>query len=91
MQPNMNWKLNQLIVDTPLVKVVYESKGVAMYITCADGSIVEHNQFQPSLEGIVAAISLSAEICAGKFFLKTVVKTPVKDEAKMIGHGAGKK
>ena len=75
---NMQWKLNQLIVDTPLVKVVYESRGTAMYITCKDGSVIEHEPFPPSLEGVVGAISLAAEICAGKFFLSIVVYVPEK-------------
>lgn len=64
------------IVNTPLVKVIQEESCFRMVITCKDGSVVEHEPFQPNLEGMVAAISLSAEICAGKFYLSKVVSVP---------------
>lgn len=65
-----------VIVNTPLVRVVQDRGGYSMYITCKDGTIVEHEPFPNNLEGMVAAISLSAEICAGKFFLSKVVQSP---------------
>ena len=61
-----------LIVNTPMVKVIKTDQGYEMFITCKDGSIVEHEPFKNDLEGMVSAISLSAEICAGKFFLKGI-------------------
>ena len=61
------------IVNTPLVKVFRSQKGIEMHIRCKDGSVIAHEPFQDSLEGMVAAISLSAEICAGKFYLNSVV------------------
>jgi hypothetical protein len=56
-----------------------------MEITCNDGSIVEHQPFPPDQQGLVSAISLSAEILAGKFWIKSVIKTPVNDESRLLG------
>lgn len=69
-------KMGTAIVSTPLVIVKKSKEGWSMQITCKDGSFVEHEPFPPSLEGMVAAMSLAAEICAGKFFLKGVISTP---------------
>ena len=63
----------EFIVNTPLVKVFRTNKGIEMHIRCKDGSVIAHEPFQDSLEGMVAAISLSAEICAGKFYLNSIV------------------
>lgn len=74
-------------VNTPMVKVFKSSdgpEGYQMHITCKDGSIVEHEPFQNNLEGLVAAISLSAEICAGKFYLSGIFLN--KQKLKQIAH-----
>jgi hypothetical protein len=76
--PKMNWKINQKIVDTPLVTVVFEARGVAVYLVTKDGSVVEHEPFPGSVEGIVNAIHLAAEVMAGKFYLAKVVSVPEK-------------
>jgi hypothetical protein len=76
------------IVNTPLVKVFKSSNGYEMHITAKNGAIIEHEPFPSTLEGMVAAISLSAEICAGKFFLKSVLQTPDSfHKTKLIGKG----
>jgi hypothetical protein len=71
-----NIALGTVIVNTPLVRVEKSKQGWSMFINCKDGSVIEHEPFQPNLEGMVAAISLSAEICAGKFYLSKVISTP---------------
>lgn len=76
--PSLKWKLNQKIVDTPLVQVVYASKGIEVFVTAKDGSVVELEPFQPSMEGIVNAIHLAAEIMAGKFYVSKVISVPQK-------------
>lgn len=63
-----------LIVNTDLVRVIDTGKEYQMLITCKNGTVVEHEPFKRNLEGLVAAISLSAEICAGKFFLSGVAQ-----------------
>lgn len=83
--------IGTVIVNTPLVRVEKSKQGWSMFITCQDGSVIEHQPFPPSLEGMVGAISLSAEICAGKFYLKSVASTPMKtnliDNMKGIKNG----
>jgi hypothetical protein len=62
-----------LVLQTPMVKIFLDSTTTYyMEITCTDGSIIEHEPFK-GLEGLVAALSLSAEICAGKFMLKKLL------------------
>lgn len=73
------------LVNTPLVRVFKSAKGYEMHIVCKDGSVIEHEPFPNDLQGMVAAISLSAEICAGKFYLSKVLSVP--PETKMIGVG----
>ena len=71
-----------LIVNTPLVKVFKSNRGHEMHIATKDGTIIEHEPFPSTLEGLVAAISLSAEICAGKFYLSKVFK--LREESTKI-------
>ena len=68
--------MKTLIVNTPLVQVIKTAAGYEMNIVCKDGSIIAHEPFPNNLEGMVAAISLSAEICAGKFYLSKVISVP---------------
>jgi len=76
---------NAAVVDTPLVKVIKRKGYFQMLIMCKDNSVIEHEPFPPTLEGLVAAISLSAEICAGKFFLKCIVLDKSNQDIKMLG------
>lgn len=79
-------KVGTVVVNTPLVCVKKGSVGFHMYITCKDGSIIEHEPFSNDLQGMVAAISLAAEICAGKFYLNKVVRmTATNDKPALEG------
>lgn len=78
-------KNGTIVLNTPLVVITKTESSFEMLITCKDGSVVEHEPFPPNLEGMVSAISLAAEICAGKFFLKkvfAVAKQKVQIEAR---------
>lgn len=79
--------MKNIIINTPMVKVIQSAIGYEMQITCKDGTVVEHEPFPNNLEGMVAAISLSAEICAGKFYLRGVFK--LKNELKTIEYNQG--
>lgn len=63
------------ILLTPLVRIFQAGDMYYMEIACKDGSVIEHEPFR-GLEGLVTALSLSAEICAGKFYLSKVLYTP---------------
>lgn len=66
------------VVLTPMVQVYKTHLHYEMTIVCRDGSIVEHEPFKNDLEGLVSALSLCAEICAGKFYLKSVKLSAAK-------------
>lgn len=60
------------ILDTPLVRI-FQSSEYRVFITMKSGTVVEHEPFPNNLMGLVAALTLATEVCAGKFFLKEVV------------------
>ena len=68
--------MRKIILDTPMVQIHDLGHKYEMIIRCKDGSVIEHEPFPHNLEGMVAAISLSAEICAGKFYLSKVISVP---------------
>jgi hypothetical protein len=70
--------MRKLVLDTPLVQIHDIGTCYEMMIRTKNGSIIEHEPFPHNLEGMVAAISLSAEICAGKFYLSKVISVPEK-------------
>jgi len=74
----------QAVVSTPLVTLIKRQNAFQMLIYCKNGSVVEHEPFPLTLEGMVAAISLSAEICAGKFYLNRIVKDNSLSNANLI-------
>ena len=80
----------KLILDTPLVQIHQTKIGYQMRITSMNGTIIEHAPFPPNLEGMVAAISLAAEIRAGKFCLSHVVSTP-RELVQIGDHGLRKR
>lgn len=75
--------MTKYIVNTELVKVIDNGASYQMHILCKSGQIVEHEPFSRDLEGLVAAISLSAEICAGKFYLSRVLTNDAKKPAQL--------
>ena len=74
-----NLDMKTPVVITPMVQVYKTDLHYEMTIVCRDGSIVEHEPFKNDLQGLVAALSLCAEICAGKFFLKSVKRSAKKN------------
>lgn len=66
------------VVLTPIVQVYKTDTHYEMTIVCKDGSVIEHEPFKGDLEGLVSALSLSAEICAGKFYLSKVISVKKK-------------
>lgn len=77
----MSIPVGTAVVNTPLVVVKKGEHCFHMFITCKDGSLVEHEPFSGDLKGMVSAINLSAEICAGKFFLNSVISDASKNTA----------
>jgi len=61
--------LNTQFVQINLVRGQYQ-----LLIFAQDGSVIEHEPFPESVEGLVTALQIATEICAGKFFLRGIRK-----------------
>lgn len=66
-----------LILNTPLVKIIQTKQGYEMEIMAKDGTIIQMQPYKNDLEGLVNAVSLSAEILAGKFYPVSIKKENV--------------
>lgn len=64
----------KLILDTELVKIFFTGSEHRVFIAISQGGVLEHEPFPGDLRGLVAALDLARECCAGKFFPKCVVK-----------------
>lgn len=64
----------KLILSTPFVRIIQTSSEYQVFITMSEGGTIEHNPFPNSVQGLVSAMQLATEICAGKFFLKRVIE-----------------
>lgn len=62
---------NKLILDTKFVLIIQTQENYRVFIAMSEGDFVEHNPFNLDLQGLVNALQLSTECCAGKFYLKT--------------------
>lgn len=60
------------ILNTPWAQIFLTKAGYQLLIKMSEGGWVEHNPFPPKPEGLVAAMQVATEVCAGKFFLKQV-------------------
>jgi hypothetical protein len=72
------------VLITELVQINDLGNQYQVLIPLTQGGTVEHEPFPKSLEGLVAAMQLATEICAGKFFLRRVVKTEVVSNALQL-------
>ena len=64
------------VVNTPFIQIELTDKGYTPFITTKDGSIVEHETFPKDAQGLVNALILASEVCAGKFYLARVKSVP---------------
>lgn len=64
------------VVNTPFIQIEMTEKGYVPHITCKDGSIIEHETFPKDPQGLVNAMILASEVCAGKFYLSKVISVP---------------
>ena len=44
-----------------------------VFIAMSNGGWIEHNSFENNLQGLVAALDLATQVCAGKFYPKGIV------------------
>ncbi len=60
----------KIVLDTELVVINDLGNQYQVLIKMSQGGTIEHEPFPKSLEGLVTALQLATEICAGKFFLR---------------------
>lgn len=77
----------KLILDTELVQIVQEGGEYRMFIKMSRGGTLEHEPFPQDLRGLVAALQLATEVCAGKFFPRGLAELPPAntEERPLIG------
>lgn len=74
-----------LILNTQFVKILQLTTGkYRVLIAMSDGGWIEHNEFDGDARGLVAAMSLATDCCAGKFYPKRVA-TGIW-ETKLLDH-----
>lgn len=83
----LNWRCNMMktILNTEIVQIYETKTEYQMLIKLSKGWVIEHNPFPRTLEGLVNALQLATEICAGKFYPMRVFQAD--GEIKMIGDG----
>jgi len=60
----------KLILDTDIVKIEQSQEGYHTLIKMQDGGWLEHATFPNELKGLVNALDLATNACAGKFYPK---------------------
>ncbi len=60
----------KLILNTELVKIEQSQNGYHTLIKMQDGGWLEHATFPNELKGLVNALDLATNACAGKFYPK---------------------
>lgn len=71
-----------IILNTDIVQILDNGVEYQVLIRMSKGGVIEHEPFPRTIEGLVSALQISTEVCAGKFFLKQVYE--VKDEVKRL-------
>ncbi len=64
---------HKIVLDTDLVKIIDDGAEYLVHIKMQRGGILEHEPFKRDLHGLVGAMQLATEICAGKFFPRGVL------------------
>lgn len=76
------------VLNTEQVKVFDTGTEYQVLVVCQDGAVIEHEPFTRDQHGLVGAILLGADICAGKFFPRRVM-TGVSFAVPEIGFDPG--
>ena len=64
----------KLILDTELCRIVQDKAEIKVFVKITEGGWVEHHPFTPDARGLVGALTVATDICAGKFWLQKLVK-----------------
>lgn len=61
------------IVQTDHIQIEDHGDQYKVFLPLQTGGVVEHEPFPRNPQGLVAALLLAADVCAGKFYLKRIV------------------
>jgi len=64
----------KLILDTDVCRIYLKGGEHKVLIAMSDGGWLEHQPFPGDLKGLIAALDLSMNVIAGKFWVKKVHK-----------------
>lgn len=67
-------KTSKVVLDTKLIQVLDTGSEYQVLIALSRGGVIEHEPFERSQQGLVAALLLAADVNAGKFFPRRVVE-----------------
>jgi len=62
------------ILNTEIVKIKQSVGGYCTFIKMQDGGWLEHATFSNDLKGLVNALDLATNCCAGKFYPKRILQ-----------------
>lgn len=66
-------KKNKVILTHEMVRIVQTDAAYELHLCMQTGQWVEHEPFPGDQRGLVVAVSLAAEILAGKFWLRRLI------------------
>jgi hypothetical protein len=69
------------ILDTDIVRIVLTDEGYNVFIKMQNGSWLEHAPFEGDLKGLVNALDLAVNCCAGKFYPRRLASKLLEDKA----------
>lgn len=67
--------MGELILNTEIVQIYLKNEEYCIYIRMSRGGTIEHEPMPGNVQGLVNALQLATEVCAGKFFPRGVVET----------------
>lgn len=68
-----------LVLKTDLCKIVNEQNQYKVFVKIEKGGWLQLQPFTNDPRGLVGALTVATEVCAGKFWPLKVVETPVID------------
>ncbi len=84
---------SKIILNTELVQIHDNGSEYQIFINMSRGGQIEHEPMPRDLRGLVAALQLATEVCAGKFFPRQVVRTDKGQDTTplLVSKNEGKK
>ena len=75
---------SKFVVSTDLIKVIDNGVELVIHIKLSQGGWLEHEPMPRTLEGLVSALMLSADVNAGKFFPRRYIPTSSPEVRKLV-------